>query len=444
MVEPGTPYVHGWHIDAICEHLEAVTRGEIRDLLINMPPRHAKSLTVSVFWPCWEWIRRPERRWLFSSYAASLSIRDSLKCRRLIESPWYQRNWGGRYRLTSDQNAKVRFENDRTGYRLATSVGGSNTGEGADRLVADDPHNVQEAESAPIREATLLWWDEVMSTRRNDPKTGARVIVMQRTHEADLSGHVLAKGGYEHLCLPAEFEPDRRSVTSIGWTDPRTAEGELLWPDRFGRDELDALKRDMGVYAIAGQFQQRPAPRSGGMFQRGWFPIAPALPVGCRFVRYWDKAGTEGGGDYSAGVLIAKSPDGLFYIVDVARGQWSAGTREATILQTAQLDRARHGAVATWLEQEPGSSGKESAQSSVRMLAGFDAHAEPVSGDKETRARPFAAQCEAGNVRLLAGGWNAALLDELASFPTGRHDDQVDGASGAFNKLAESVEWVIA
>ena len=180
VVEPMTPFVPGWHIDAIVEHLEAVSRGQIRNLLINVPPRHMKSLLVSVFWPAWEWIRFPERRWLYSSYAASLSIRDSLKCRRLIESPWYQQLWGDRFALTSDQKTKGSFDNNRSGYRLATSMGGAATGEGGDRIVCDDPHNVQEAESDSVRKSTLDWWDVVMSTRVNDPRTAAKVVVMQR------------------------------------------------------------------------------------------------------------------------------------------------------------------------------------------------------------------------------------------------------------------------
>jgi hypothetical protein len=151
IVEPSTPFVPGWHIDAIVEHLEAVTSGQIRNLLINVPPRHMKSLLVSVFWPAWEWIRWPERRWLYSSYGAQLSIRDSVQCRRLIESPWYQARWGDRFALTSDQNTKGRFDNDRSGYRLSTSVGGAVTGEGGDRIVCDDPNNVNEVESDSVR-----------------------------------------------------------------------------------------------------------------------------------------------------------------------------------------------------------------------------------------------------------------------------------------------------
>jgi hypothetical protein len=270
VVEPSTPFVPGWHIDAITDHLEAISRGHIRNLLINVPPRHMKSLLVSVFWPAWEWITWPERRWLCSSYASSLSIRDSLQCRRLIESPWYQARWGHIFSLTSDQNAKSRFDNNRSGYRLATSVGGSVTGEGGDRIVCDDPHKVDEVVSDSLRKAAIDWWDIAMSTRVNDPKTSAMIIVMQRCHQRDLSGHLLEKGNFEHLCLPAEYEGPSR-MTSIGFSDPRTELGELLWPDRFGIKEIADLKISLGSYAAAGQLQQRPSPAGGGIFKRHWF-----------------------------------------------------------------------------------------------------------------------------------------------------------------------------
>ena len=285
-VEPSTPFVPGWHIDAIVEHLEAVTRGQIRNLLINVPPRHMKSLLVSVFWPAWEWTRWPERRWLYSSYGAQLSIRDSVQCRRLIESPWYQARWGDRFALTSDQNTKGRFDNDRSGYRLSTSVGGAVTGEGGDRIVCDDPNNVNEVESDSVRKATNDWFDVVMSTRVNDPKTAGKVVVMQRCHQQDLSGHLLEQGDWEHLCLPAEYEGPP-CVTSIGWGDPRLEHGELLWPERFGAQEIESLKRSLGSYAAAGQLQQRPSPAGGGLLKRHWFrfwqlPEANLPPVTVR------------------------------------------------------------------------------------------------------------------------------------------------------------------
>ena len=271
VLEPATPFVAGWHLDAICEHLEFVSTGEIRNLLINVPPRHMKSLAVCVFWPAWEWIMMPARRWLFASYAQSLSERDSLKCRRLIESPWYQEHWGNRFQLCGDQNTKLRYENDKTGHRIATSVGGAATGEGGDRVVVDDPHNVIDRESDAERCKTLIWWDETMSTRLNDPKNGAKVIVMQRIHEKDLSGHVLAQGGYDHLYLPAEFEPSRRRVTRVPWADPREQESELLWPERIGAGEIAEFKVRLGPEGYAGQFQQRPAPAGGARFKAEWF-----------------------------------------------------------------------------------------------------------------------------------------------------------------------------
>src|SRR5690348_10187644 len=223
--------------------------------------------------------KHPERRWLYSSYAAQLSIRDSVKCRRLIESPWYQRLWGNCFALTSDQNTKGRFDNDRSGYRLSTSVGGAVTGEGGDRIVCDDPHNMQEAESNPIRKMTLDWWDVVMSTRMNDPKTAGMVVVMQRCHQQDLSGHLLEQGGWDHLCLPAEYEGPSR-VTSIGFSDPRTVIGELLWKERYGTPEIEDLKRRLGSYAAAGQLQQHPSPLGGGIFKRHWW-------------RYWQPPGAN-------------------------------------------------------------------------------------------------------------------------------------------------------
>ena len=237
VVEPTTTLVPGWHVDAVCEHLEACTRGELRRLIINVPPRCTKSLLVSVFWPAWVWTTMPSKRWLFGSYAADLSVRDSLRRRDVILSRWYQQRWGGRFGLRYDQNQKMRFDNDRTGFRLATSTGGIGTGEGGDVIVADDPHNVIEAESDAQRRSVRRWWDQSMSTRGNDPTTVCHVVVMQRLHERDLCGHLLAQGGYEHLCLPMEFEPARRCVTSLGWSDPRSGEAELLCPGRFARAE---------------------------------------------------------------------------------------------------------------------------------------------------------------------------------------------------------------
>lgn len=407
-----------------------------------------KSLTTCVFWPCWEWgpRHRPSTRWLFSSYAEQLSKRDSLKCRRLIQSPWYETRWGDIFRITSDQNEKMRFENDKTGYRVATSVSGMGTGEGGDRIVVDDPHNVKEGESDLKREAALMWWDETMSTRGNTPES-ARVIIMQRVHDRDLSGHVLEeKEGYIHLCLPARYEGNRvKTVLPLDgepFEDPRTTEGEALWSAMYDEAALSSLESDMSEYAIAGQLQQRPAPRGGGMFKVGNFHIAGAyrLEQMEKLVRYWDKAGTEDGGARTAGVLMGKlkhEPAAVlgytFIVLDVVKGQWSAGARERKIKETAELDGR---AVEVWVEQEPGSGGKESAESSIKNLAGFKAYAERVTGSKELRAEPYSAQVEVANVAVFNADWTRDFIAEHEKFPTGRFKDQVDAAGGAFSKAA--------
>ena len=217
IIEPHTPFVPGWHIDAIIEHLEAVTRGEIRNLLINVPPRHMKSLLVSVFWPAWEWIQHPERRWLFSSYAATLSIRDSVKCRH-----------ADRVALVSELLGRPVCSGERPEHENADSTTTAPAIASPPRWAERQPAKAATASSATIRttfkrpnrirfaRATLDWFDVVMSTRVNDPRTAAKVVVMQRCHQQDLSGHLLEQGGWEHLCLPAEYEgPGARDVDRL-------------------------------------------------------------------------------------------------------------------------------------------------------------------------------------------------------------------------------------
>ena len=437
-------YIENWHIDALSEHLEAVANGEIRRLIINVPPRHMKSLSTSVAFPAWVWAQRkrskltgPQVGFLSMSYAQSLSVRDNVKCRRLIDSPWYQAGWGNRFKLTTDQNTKIRFENDCGGYRLASSVDGSGTGEGGDIIVIDDAVSAADALSPVVREAANEWFDNTMSTRLNDPKTGAYVMVMQRLHQSDLVGHVLERQPDEWtvLCLPARYEHDHPHVY-IG--DKRTTDGELLWPARVDEAEIVKLERALGSYGAAGQLQQRPAPREGGMFKRSWFSIVPAAPAGLSMVRGWDLAGTvaiKGSDpDWTVGVKLGKSIDGFIYILDVVRFRGSPAEVERTILNTAQQDTKT---CAIQLPQDPGQAGKAQAGTLTRLLSGFNVHTERPTGPKEVRAAPFAAQCEVGNVKLVDGPWINAFFDEIELFPYGNHDDQVDAAADAFNAVSD-------
>lgn len=439
VLEPGRTFVEGWAVSAICEHLEAVSRGEIRKLLINVPPGCMKSLTTNVFWPTWEWgpCNRPSLRYVSASYAEQLTVRDNRRARLLIESDQYQGLWGDRFKFVGDQNTKMRFDTDGTGFKIATSVGGMATGERGDRLIVDDPHNVKDAESPAIREATLQWFTEVFSTRTNDD-SAAFVVIMQRVHERDLSGLILAKElGYEHLMLPMEYESERKCSTCIGFTDPREEDGELLWPERFSRDHIEtdlkpALRAWGGTYAEAGQMQQRPAPRGGGMFQRKDFNFVDAPPPVARRVRGWDFAATKDAGAYTAGVKLSIDPAGRLYLEDVTRGQWTPGAVESNLLATAGQDSA---AVTIDIPQDPGQAGKFQKTHFIQKLVGYTVHSSPETGSKEDRARPLAAQAEGGNLYVVRGTWNDAFINEATLFPQGQFKDQIDAASRAFARL---------
>ena len=746
-VEADGSFRGGWHIDAICAHLEAVSRGEIRRLAIAVPPRSMKSLLVSAMWPAWDWLTRPDRRFLFSSYAQALAMRDSVKSRRIIQSAWYQARWGDVFQLTGDQNAKERYENTRHGYRIATSVGGRITGEGgdvvcfpswelvatehglrpigdlvaerakvrvwsydtktgavalkpitgwhanpgrpicrvtlsdgsffectgdhkvwtrqgwvaaelldrqhvlpqvldlrpsvsapnvldhrvanahlpgdrlgganinsdglgllqsdrrlpvarltnsdpavpsgvghivglgavdqvgwavvervsvdvsdqmADRRLADerechelmdfhrdapvprperdlfvagrpdrraqhaplqvldlsvgggdrsrfapdppdtgctvareprdrtpvliecighvdatycltiqsyntmligrgavivancvdDPHNATEAESEQIREGTLRWWDEAMSTRLNNAQTGAYVVIQQRVHERDLLGHVLRKQGaepYTYLCLPALYEPDH---PNRWFRDPRKEAGEPLWPEHMPLEVINERRAALGEYAFAAQMQQRPAPREGGLFKRSWFSIIPAAPtdVARQVIRAWDLAATEekatkSDPDYTASVKLGFSASLMkFVILDVVRTREDPAAVRALIRQMAEIDGK---AVRQVIPQDPGQAGKDQAKQIALLLAGWPVIVELQTGEKWTRAQGLAAQAAVGNVVLVKADWNATFLDELTGFPTGSHDDMVDAASSAFNRISGGTTGIL-
>lgn len=439
VLEPSQPYVHGWHIDAAGEHLTAITTGELTRLLINVPPGTMKSMLVNVFWPAWEWgpLGMQANRYIGASHEEGLATRDNLKMRRLIQSEWFQQRWPTL--LTGDQNAKTYFENDATGFRLSCAVK-SMTGRRGDRVMWDDPHSVEAAISDAHRGTAIRVFTETLPTRLNNPDSSAIIVVMQRLHEEDVSGYILGNDlGYEHLMLPMEFEPERKCYTSIGFEDPRTEDGELLFPERFPAEVVERDKKVMGSYATAGQFQQRPAPRTGGFFAWENLEIVGAAPKLKKLVRYWDKAGTKDAGARTAGVLMGLGVDGLYYVLDVVKGQWEAPQRERTIRQTAETDDRR---TEIWIEQEPGSGGKESAQATIKNLAGFKIKAERATGDKTVRAEPYSVQVEAGNVKLVKGDWNKDFIDEHKTFPAGKFKDQIDGASGGFNKLASNAGMV--
>ena len=300
IIEPARKFVRGWAIDAICEHLEAVTYGQISRLMINVPPGFSKSLTTNVFWPAWEWgpMDMPSMRFISASYNKDIPIRDNIKFRQIISSPMYREFWGKSFGPSSDSFNIIKVANNQTGWKLATSVGGVGTGERADRFVCDDPNSVKEAESEPVRRETNRWFREVVPTRMNDPEQSVIVLIQQRTHEDDVSGMILEAEhdmGYVHLCIPMEYEQDRHCVTvaldgNMIWEDPRgldefgarlegnalaDRQGKLAWPERFPQHVVDDLKATLGPYAASAQLQQAPTPRGGSIFKTEWWQLWP-------------------------------------------------------------------------------------------------------------------------------------------------------------------------
>jgi predicted phage terminase large subunit-like protein len=463
IIEPTTEYLDNWHIGCICDHLEAITRGGLTRLIVNMPPRYMKSTIISVLWPCWEWIRNPGQRWMFVSYAAPLANDHSRSRRLVLESAWYrglladagQDAYGGRFELAHDQNQVTGYSNTLRGKMLATSVGGSILGLGGNRLVIDDPHNPRSGEDLVGPEYAYDFFKTQLYGRLDDKRRGAIVLVMQRLYENDLTAKLAETGDYQHLKLEGRAECPSGMKVIVAPARPghpprmwRRLDGEPLWPSREGPAELDATERAMTPAVFAGQYQQRPAPKGGLMFKRAWFWVVKARPAPATVmarVRAWDKAGTAGGGAYSVGVLMSRTYDGRFYVEDVVRGQWGDTERDRIIRETALADALIPGpAVEIVIEEEPGSGGKQSAQISVRMLVGFAVETVRVSeaGSKEARARAMASQAGAGgdrgpgNVYLVEGEWNRAFAAEYEVFPRGRYKDQVDAGSLAFNKLA--------
>lgn len=448
VVEPSVEFIPSWHIETICEHLEAITHGQIRKLLINVPPRHSKSTIVSVMWPMWEWISSPAHKYLCASYSGSLSTRDNLKARRLVQSPWYQERWGDVFELAGDQNAKQRFENNRTGYRLATSVGGTATGEGGSRLILDDPHSAQEAQSDVMREAALSWFDNVWATRLNDPKRDALVTVMQRLHEQDISGHILEEiGGWEHLKIPAQWDGERRRSV-LGFYDPRKVKGELICPERFGEREIEDLKRSLGAYGTAGQLQQDPQPEGGGILKTKHFQLWPAeqaLPQFEFVIQSYDPAFTDQtSGDPTActvWAIFTHAGERNLMLIDAWDEHLSYPELRARVIKdysteyggTSVKDGLRRARKPDRVLIENKASGQSLLQD--MRLARVPAIAyNPGRADKVSRAHQAAPTLElgllwipeSGKTRGQAVSWAQAFLKQVGKFPLVAHDDYVD------------------
>jgi predicted phage terminase large subunit-like protein len=468
LIEPGRRLVWNWHIDCVADHLEAVSKGQLRKLIINIPRRHLKSQSVSVFWPAWEWTRNPEARWLFGSHSLNLCVRDSRHCRQIVESNWYKSLWGNKFTLTSDQNQKTYFENDKKGFRLCRSVGASAIGQGGDFVVADDPHDPMEVQSDIQRQAVLDWWDGVMSASVVDPEKSAHVLIMQRVHHQDLTGHLIEQGGYEVLSLPTEFIPERKCSTSIGFSDPRTERSELLFPKRFKQEYIDSQKISLGSYKFAGQHQQNPSPQEGGLAKRHWWrfwyypgnPLPPPPPFqladGTFVTSHCSPLPTQGENGSSKphfdsliqswDMAFKDDPSGSFVVGQV----WGSKGADRFLMDQdrRQIDfSATLEAVRNLTKRWPDALQKlvedkangPAVISALRHEIGGIVEVEPQGG-KEARAQAVLPAIESGNVYLphpAIAPWVNDYIEEWAAAPHGDYWDQIDSTSQALIRLQQ-------
>lgn len=438
VIEPETPFVDGWHIYVICKHLEAVTTFDITRLVVNEPPRHMKSIIVCVMWPAWVWGRLPNRSFIFGSHSLGLAQRDSIKCRQLIESPEYRSVFDQDWALVDDQNTVTAFTNDCGGTRRSVGVGSSITGQGGDYLVVDDPHDVGEIYSELSREKVKFWHDKVLSSRINNPKKNAKVLIMQRLHEDDLTGHILKKHpDCDRLILPGRYNPDREpelvSKTRLQFEDPRTEKGALLWPERWDDKSFKELEDSLEDEAEA-QINQDPKSGKGGLFPRdNWkFYDAPPSTI-LELVLFGDCAQKPGiSNDYSVLALWARSDNG-FYLLDLLREKTDAPLLESLVIQKYNEKKPNDVVIE---DKSAGSSLIQylQTQTTIPVLA-YD----PLQRDKVVRATAATPTVRAGKCflpREIKGTDEGKpvnliklFIKEHESFPRSKHDDMVDTTS---------------
>lgn len=438
VVEPARPFVPNWHIDAITEHLEAAARADITRLVISIPPGHAKSLIVAVMWPAWIWTWNPHWRSIFGSHDARLSLRDGVRARTVMDSDWYEKEFSPTWDFTSDQNVKGYYRNTKMGERLSISVG-TGTGFRGDAVVVDDPVNVADRFSAAKLDEVKDWWDTSMSNRFNDQAKGVRVIIAQRTVVGDLTGHVLSQGGYEHLCLPSEFDVKRRCVTSLGVADPRTEDGDLLFPTLFPEAVIEQAKKDLGSIDFSAQHQQLPVPLSGGVFQREWFQghfYTKLPPVYDEVIVSWDMSFKDTkSSDFVVGQVWARLGADC-YLLHERRGRMNyPATRRAVKDVSSSFPLALLKLVE---DKANGPAIVDDLRTEVPGLV-------PVTpeGSKEARAWAVTPMCEAGNVHLPDPSiWPEVeeWLAEVCTFPKGVKDDRVDSFTQALIRFKRNID----
>jgi len=479
------PFVDSWAVEALCVHLEAVTRGEIRFLLVNFPPRCAKTLVTAVFWPVWTWIQKeishtsgPQVGILGASYGQDLSLKSSDKMRDLISSPWFQEHWGDTIKIKAGSDTKSDFANTKGGYRQATSITGRLLGYGGSVIIVDDPHNTEDVESEAERDAVLRGWREISATRLNDPKHSAIVVIMQRLNEADVSGEIIGgktRREWVHLMIPMRHDINRHCVTYIPgddepfWEDPREEDGELMWPERFGDKEVSDMEIDLGPYMASGRLQQSPTPAGGGILKREYWQVweGPLDAAGKEqfpqleyVAAYLDTAFTQKEeNDYCALTVW-----GLWQKDNVPKLIILHGWKKHLTLHGPPFDEAdhpgwfqmtkaerdtilrRHWGVCEWANHtcerfkvdtlliENKANGIDVANEFRRLYrnAQFSVQLnDPGRKDKVARAHAVVPMFADRMIYAPDRDWAEMVMSECERFPKGAHDDVVDTVTGA-------------
>lgn len=455
IVSPGVKFLDNWHLHCIAEYLRACETRQIKRLIINIPPRSLKSISCSVAWPAWLLGKDPSTKIMCASYSGLLSIKHSVDCRHLISSEWYKKCFPNTM-LAHDANQKSKFLTTARGHRIATSVGGTATGEGGNFLILDDPHSASEAQSKTIRESQLQWFDQSWATRLNDKKNDVMVVIMQRLHEKDMTGHLLEVGGWEHLCLPA-ISNETRTI-SIGNFKKQLKQGEILHAEREDKKSLDSLKNQMGSYAFAGQYMQSPAPDGGGIFKKDWiklYNIKKDFPRFDCIIQSYDTAMTE----------KSSSDATAFTAWGIWRKDESSGYRAMLLdawqerLAYPDLRRKAKTEYATRYGEGEGRRADyvlvEEKGSGISLLQDLQRVGIPVrkynpgNADKVQRAHLVSYLFENGSIYFPESdrfpgkfpSWAEELIDQLILFPNADHDDYVDSVTQALRYLRDS-QWI--
>jgi len=436
VIEPHTPLSYNWHLDCIADYLMAVTFNEIHRLVINIPPRFLKSSSVTIMWPCWEWTSEPYLRYLFSSYALSLSRDHSRKRRAIMESEWYRERFGHVFDLVGDQNEVTHYANDQGGHMLSRGTDGGGTGKGGNRVIIDDPHNTRQAESEVQRQRALDDYDLNLSTRLDDPKNDAIILVMQRLNVKDLTGHCLEQGGWTHLKIPQEPKV-QVVVKAPGGNEYKREAGELIHEARFGREENESAKIVLGSYGYAGQQQQEPAPEGGGRIKLAWFPRYSKLPDQFdEIVHSWDTAQKAKDINNPSACIIAGRKENQWYLIEVITERLIYPDLKQRVVSLESRDRAKS-PVMILIEDK--SSGQSLIQELKRETALTIKGVEPES-DKVTRMDTQLAWVEAGNISLpnaltIRVQWLADFEGDLLYFPEPEIFDRIDA-------LSQLIKWI--